>query len=99
MLSQSDGWRHRVKAEAEHVINSSIIDLAERLPETRAVIEEADQLYPPIAAISRAAIDADELFGQTITREDDGGYFTLRPPPASVVIVGSRSLRPWSISR
>ena len=66
LLSQSDAWRHRVQAEAEREINSSITDLAERLPETRAVIEEAARLYPPIAAISRVAIDTDELFGQMI---------------------------------
>lgn len=66
LLSQSDDWRQRVRAEAEHEINGSVTDLAERLPATRAVIEEAARLYPPIAAISRVAIDADELAGEKI---------------------------------
>jgi cytochrome P450 len=66
LLSQSDDWRQRVRAEAEHEINGSVTDLAERLPATRAVIEEAARLYPPIAAISRVAIDADELAGEKV---------------------------------
>lgn len=66
LLSQSDDWRQRVRAEAEHEINGSVTDLAERLPATRAVIEEAARLYPPIAAISRVAIDAHELAGEKI---------------------------------
>jgi cytochrome P450 len=37
--------------------------LAERLADTRAVIEEAVRLYPPLAAVSRAAVAADELSG------------------------------------
>jgi cytochrome P450 len=66
LLSQSDDWRQRVQAEAEREISRSAMDLAEHLPETRAVIEEAARLYPPIAAISRVAIDADELAGEVI---------------------------------
>jgi cytochrome P450 len=52
-----------VVAEAEREIGGSVEGLAERLVETRAVIEEAIRLYPPLAAISRAAIAADELLG------------------------------------
>jgi cytochrome P450 len=66
LLSQSDHWRRRVQAEAEREINGSVMDPSERLPQTRAVIEEAARLYPPIAAISRVAIDADELAGEMI---------------------------------
>jgi cytochrome P450 len=66
LLSQSDDWRQRVRAEAEREINGVVMDLSERLPATRAVIEEAARLYPPIAAISRVAIDADELAGEAI---------------------------------
>jgi cytochrome P450 len=40
--------------------------MADRLIETRAVIEEAIRLYPPLAAISREAIAADELAGETV---------------------------------
>jgi cytochrome P450 len=45
-----------------------VTDLAERLPQTRAVIDEAARLYPPIAAISRVAIEADTLAGEAIPR-------------------------------
>jgi cytochrome P450 len=68
LLSQSDDWLQRVKAEAEREIDGSVTVLAEHLPETRAVIDEAARLYPPIAAISRMAIDADELAGEKISR-------------------------------
>src|SRR6516164_8182374 len=63
LLSQSSHWQERVVAEAEREIGGSVEGLAERLVETRAVIEEAVRLYPPLAAISRAAIGADELLG------------------------------------
>lgn len=55
-----------MRREAEREINGSAADLADRLTDTRAVIEEAARLYPPIAAISRVAIDADELGGEAI---------------------------------
>lgn len=66
LLSQSTEWRHRVRQEAEREINGSATELADRLTDTRAVIEEAARLYPPIAAISRMAIDADEVAGEAI---------------------------------
>jgi cytochrome P450 len=67
LLSQSDEWRARVQEEADHKLD----DMAEEgatdsLHDTRAVIDEANRLYPPITAISRAAIGHDELNGQTI---------------------------------
>ena len=40
--------------------------MVDRLVETRAVVEEAIRLYPPLAAISRQAIAADELAGEPI---------------------------------
>ena len=42
--------------------------LADRLVETRAVIEETNRLYPPITAISRAARGPDQLAGHPIAR-------------------------------
>jgi cytochrome P450 len=66
LLSQSAEWRDRLRAEADREIGGPIEGLAERLVATRAVIEEAIRLYPPIAAISRVAIGPDELAGQTI---------------------------------
>ena len=68
LLSQSPEWRARVEAEAEREIGGPIEGLAERLVETRAVIDEAVRLYPPIAAISRVAIGADELAGERVKR-------------------------------
>jgi cytochrome P450 len=68
LLSQSPEWRARVIAEAERELSSPIEGVAERLVETRAVIEEAIRLYPPIVAISRAALGPDALAGHPIRR-------------------------------
>ena len=68
LLSQSPEWRARVQAEADRELDGDIDGIAERLVETRAVIEEANRLYPPIAAISRAALGPDELAGEPIRR-------------------------------
>jgi len=68
LLSQSPEWRARVQAEADRELDGDIDGIAERLVETRAVIEEAMRLYPPLAAISRAALAPDELAGERIRR-------------------------------
>jgi len=68
LLSQSPEWRSRVQAEADRELDGDIDGLAERLVETRAVVDEAIRLYPPLAAISRAARGPDELAGQPIRR-------------------------------
>jgi cytochrome P450 len=68
LLSQSPEWRERVRAEADRELNGDIDGVADRLVETRAVIDEANRLYPPIAAISRAALAPDELAGERIRR-------------------------------
>ena len=68
LLSQSPEWRERVQAEANRELDGDIDGITERLTETRAVIEEAMRLYPPIAAISRAATGPDELAGVAIKR-------------------------------
>jgi len=66
LLSQSPEWYERVRVEAERELNGDSEGLADRLVDTRAVLEEANRLYPPIAAISRAANGADELAGLAI---------------------------------
>ena len=66
LLSQSQHWRERVQAEAQRELDGDPDGLADRLVETRAVIDEANRLYPPIAALSRVALDSDELAGETI---------------------------------
>lgn len=66
LLSQSPEWRERVRTEACRELAGPAADLADRLVETRAVVEEALRLYPPLAAISRAAIAPDEVGGERI---------------------------------
>src|ERR1700724_204043 len=67
LLSQSQEWRERVEAEGDRVLASApSVALSGRLVETRAVIEEAIRLYPPIAAISRVALDHDNLNGEAV---------------------------------
>jgi cytochrome P450 len=61
LLAQSPEWRERVAAEARSEIGALTAGLADHLVETRAVVEEALRLYPPIAAISRMAIGPDTL--------------------------------------
>jgi cytochrome P450 len=68
LLSQSQEWRARVRAEAERVLDGDAQALADRLIETRAVVDESNRLYPPIAAISRSALGADQLAGQAIQK-------------------------------
>jgi cytochrome P450 len=66
LLSQSSECRERVRWEADRNLDGDIDGLADRLANTRAVIDEANRLYPPITAISRAAVEPDELAGHTI---------------------------------
>jgi cytochrome P450 len=67
LLSQAPEWRTRVRAEAERELqNGDAATLADRLPVIRAVIDEANRLYPPISAISRVALGPDTLAGEEI---------------------------------
>jgi cytochrome P450 len=66
LLSQSSEWCERVEAEADRELDGTTNGLADRLVETRAVIEEAIRLYPPIAAISRVAIGGDDVNGERV---------------------------------
>ncbi len=68
LLSQSPEWRHRIQVEVDREFRGSCEGVADRLVETRAVVEEANRLYPPLAAISRAALGPDQLGGQPISR-------------------------------
>jgi cytochrome P450 len=61
LLSQSDLWRRRVEEEAARELAGPEEGLLDRLVVTRAVIDEALRLYPPIAALSRSAKGADRL--------------------------------------
>ncbi|HWE05825.1 MAG TPA: cytochrome P450 [Rhizomicrobium sp.] len=66
LLSQDKVWQDRVAAEAQRTVAGAAEWDPDGLASTRAVVEEALRLYPPIAAISRVAIAADELSGQPI---------------------------------
>ena len=68
LLSQSPEWRERVAEEADSVINGSVNDVFDGLVQTRAVIEEALRLYPPVVGITRTALRRSELAGRTIER-------------------------------
>jgi cytochrome P450 len=76
LLSQSPVWRERVAAEATRELCEPDETLPERLVETRAVVEEALRLYPPLAAISRVARNADKLAGTPIGR---GAMIVIAP--------------------
>ena len=66
LLSQSLEWQSRVADEAERELSKPIDGLADRLIVTKAVIEEALRLYPPIAALSRQAINKDTLSNMAV---------------------------------
>jgi cytochrome P450 len=68
LLSQSSEWRERVVAEADRLIDGSAANAIERLVQTRAVVEEALRLYPPVIGITRTARHRTELAGRTIER-------------------------------
>jgi cytochrome P450 len=68
LLSRAPEWRDRVADEAHREMDGPVEGLADRLVLTRAVIEEAIRLYPPIAATSRMAKDADEPAGLPVRR-------------------------------
>jgi cytochrome P450 len=68
LLSQSPEWAARVTAESERELTASGETAVERLVETRAVLDEAMRLYPPIVGITRTAKQRDELAGHSIER-------------------------------
>lgn len=68
LLSLSEEWRTRLAREANEVLEGPIEDYAARLIETKAVIEEAMRLYPPVASMSRQAIGPDDLTGKRIRK-------------------------------
>jgi len=76
LLSQSPAWRERLAAEATRELDGPAETLPDRLVETRAVLDEALRLYPPLAAISRVARRADELAGTPIRR---GAMIVIAP--------------------
>ena len=68
LLSQSPEWAARITAESERAHAAQGEELIAQLPETRAVLDEAMRLYPPIVGITRTARKEDELAGCAIAR-------------------------------
>jgi len=68
LLSQSPEWAARITTESERALAGPREGLIERLPETRAVLDEAMRLYPPIVGMTRTANRQDELAGCTLAR-------------------------------
>ena len=61
LLSQAPDVRDRVEAEVDAAGEGPVA--VDRLPLTRAVVEEAMRLYPPVPFLSRAAIGEDRVDG------------------------------------
>jgi cytochrome P450 len=68
LLSLSPEWRERIATEANTALSGAAEDYAARLVETRAGIEEAMRLYPPVASMSRQALGPDDLAGKRIRK-------------------------------
>lgn len=67
LLSQAPDWRARVEAETDAQLHAGAMEtLSERMPVTKAVLEEALRLYPPAGILTRTAVDADEIGGKAI---------------------------------
>ncbi|MFO1137188.1 MAG: cytochrome P450 [Rhodoblastus sp.] len=77
LLSQAPDWRAEVEAEADAQLNAGPIEeLTDRMPVTKAVLEESLRLYPPAAFLSRAAIADDIVCGKKISA---GSVVTVSP--------------------
>ena len=70
LLSQAPDVRRRVAQEVDTVLGGAEGDLAhlDRLVFTRAVLDEAIRLYPPVPFMSRAAIAEDRIAGFRVRR-------------------------------
>lgn len=68
LLSQAPDWCARITTEFERASAGPLEELADRLIDTRAVVDEAMRLYPPIIGLSRTAVRSDQLVGRTIER-------------------------------
>ena len=69
LLSRSPEWRGRVTAEAQFALEAGPIeDAVDRLVQTRAVVEEAMRLYPPIVGMTRSAPAGTRLGSHALAR-------------------------------
>jgi cytochrome P450 len=76
LLSQSPEWTARITAESQRAHDAQGEELIAHLPETRAVLDEAMRLYPPIVGITRTATKEGELAGCAIA----GGTMVVVAP-------------------
>lgn len=67
LLSRAPEWQDRLAQEADRVAASGAVE-PQGLVETRAVIEEAMRLYPPVASLSREALGPDDVEGCRIRK-------------------------------
>jgi cytochrome P450 len=76
LLAIAPDWQERVAAEAAGVdlAPEAAHEAYERLPVTRAVVNEALRLYPPAYSIVRVAKGPDEVMGEEV-------------PPGSLVVI------------
>ncbi|TAL76235.1 MAG: cytochrome P450 [Beijerinckiaceae bacterium] len=68
LLAHSPEWQERLAKEADSLAGASSEVQAQSLVETRAVVEEAIRLYPPVASLSRAAVGPDDIHGHRIRK-------------------------------
>lgn len=68
LLSHSHEWQERLAQEADTLADAPPEVQAQSFVETRAVIEEAMRLYPPVASLSRAAVGPDDIHGHRIRK-------------------------------
>ena len=68
LLSIDEEWREKVECEADQLLSEGISPSTntEEFVFTRALIEEAMRLYPPVAILSRSATRDHALCGHTI---------------------------------
>ncbi len=67
LLSNAPEWQERLAAEADAVLDEPDLRV-DALVATRAVVEEAMRLYPPVASLSRVALGPDDLAGRRIRK-------------------------------
>ena len=85
LLSQHPSAERKLHAELSEVLGgrAPTFDDLPKLQYTRMVFEEAMRLYPPVWAISRAAVGADEIGGYAIAPDSEillFPYLTHRHP-------------------
>jgi cytochrome P450 len=71
LLSQAPDAQRRIEAEVDSVLGDDPFEagMIERLVFTRAVIEEAMRLYPPVPFLSRAANADDRIKGYRVPKD------------------------------